>query len=220
MSTQLMSAAHISIDTSFKQVHGKWQEFEIETWDPIHMKCKRSISVLLAANKSFQQPLIIIAARAFTTSQSSSTHLILFTRIFEIAMEDTGRPVQFHHIHGAGFQTWIADAHKGQALGLDTVSFWFPCYVIAIYQYWYYCPIGAGLFCQKLCSNLVGNCPIEPGKLLRELSPYDHLRRFFRLCTVHFKRNIQSSKFRLCRGVFGDAELDIMWASWRFRRYM
>ncbi|KJA20386.1 hypothetical protein HYPSUDRAFT_1092632 [Hypholoma sublateritium FD-334 SS-4] len=106
MSTQLMSAVHISIDTSFKRVHGKWQEFEIETWDPIHMKS-------------------IVAARAFTTSQSSSEHLILFTRIFEIATEDTGQPVQFHHIHGAGFQTWIADAHKGQALGLDTISL--PC---------------------------------------------------------------------------------------------
>jgi hypothetical protein len=26
--------------------------------------------------------------------------------------------------------------------------------------------------------------------MLRELTPYDHLRRFYRLCTVHFKRKI------------------------------
>jgi hypothetical protein len=45
-------------------------------------------------------------------------HLILFTRIFDIAQADTGLPVQFYHIHGKGFRTWIADAHKGQALGM------------------------------------------------------------------------------------------------------
>lgn len=55
--------------------------------------------------------------RAFTTSQSAQAHFILFKKIFEIATLDTGIPVRFQYIHGFGFLVWIADAHKGQALG-------------------------------------------------------------------------------------------------------
>ncbi|KAF8187531.1 hypothetical protein BJ912DRAFT_926768 [Pholiota molesta] len=91
---------------------------------------------------------------------SAEAHLILFTRIFEIAERDTGSHVQFKHIHGDGFLTWIADAHMGQAL--------------------------------QLCMELDGYCSLEtPFCRLSTLSPYDHLRRFFRQCIAHFKRKIQ-----------------------------
>ncbi|KAF8978201.1 hypothetical protein BDQ17DRAFT_1338866 [Cyathus striatus] len=139
MAFALIKALYISIDTSFKHVHGKWQEFEMETWDSRGMKS-------------------IVGARAFTTSQSAKAHFILFTPI-------TGLPVQFRHIHGYGFNIWIADAHKGQALG-------------------------AGMYCQKVCKDLFRNDPTESNKILKDLMPYDHLKRFYRLCTVHFKRNI------------------------------
>lgn len=59
----------------------------------------------------------MVGARAFTTSQSAKAHLILFQRIFEIAAADTGLSVSFNHIHGCGFETVIADSHKGQGLG-------------------------------------------------------------------------------------------------------
>jgi hypothetical protein len=39
MSWRLMQAKRLSIDTSFKRVHG-WQEFEFESWDIAHMKCE------------------------------------------------------------------------------------------------------------------------------------------------------------------------------------
>ena len=39
MSQQLLDALYLSIDTSFKRVHGRWQEFEMETWKETHMKC-------------------------------------------------------------------------------------------------------------------------------------------------------------------------------------
>lgn len=58
MSWHLMQAKRLSIDTSFKRVHG-WQEFEFESWDIAHMKS-------------------VIGARAFTTSQSAQAHFILF----------------------------------------------------------------------------------------------------------------------------------------------
>jgi len=60
----------------------------------------------------------IVVAHAFTTSQSATAHHILFHRIFAIAEEDTGQPVCFRHIHGYGFDSFMADGHKGQALGM------------------------------------------------------------------------------------------------------
>ncbi|KAF7335198.1 hypothetical protein MSAN_02353100 [Mycena sanguinolenta] len=108
----------------------------------------------------------LIGTRAFTTSQSAQAHLILFTRIFEIAHADTGIPCRFRHIHGEGFELWITDSHKGQALG-------------------------AGKFCQKLCAELGDTYwPMERTRLLRSLTPCDHLSHFLRFCTVHFIRNI------------------------------
>ncbi|KAJ7159144.1 hypothetical protein C8R43DRAFT_882333 [Mycena crocata] len=147
MSALLMQAKKLSLDTAFKRLNGKWQEFEMESWA---LKNMRSV----------------VGTRAFTTSQSAQAHLILFTRIFEIAAADTGTPCRFRHIHGEGFEIWITDAHKGQALG-------------------------AGMFFQRLCAEL-GDvyCPMEPTRLLRTLDPYDHLRRFLRFCTTHYKCNI------------------------------
>ncbi|KAJ7292092.1 hypothetical protein C8J57DRAFT_1212498 [Mycena rebaudengoi] len=100
MSSFLMRSKKLSLDTAFKRLSGKWQEFEMETWELDNMKS-------------------VIGTCAFTTSQSAEAHVILFTRIFEIAFGDT-----------------------------------------------------------------------EPTRLLRTLSPYDQLQRFLRLCTTHFKRNV------------------------------
>ena len=61
-------------------------------------------------------PPAFVSARAFITSQSADAHLILFRRIFEIAQHDTKQQVLFRHIDGTGFEVWVADAHKGQAL--------------------------------------------------------------------------------------------------------
>jgi len=44
-------------------------------------------------------------------------HHIHFHQIFAIAEADTGQSVHFHHIHGNGFDTFMANGHKGQALG-------------------------------------------------------------------------------------------------------
>ncbi|KAK7001956.1 hypothetical protein R3P38DRAFT_3326837 [Favolaschia claudopus] len=146
MSEHLMQTRMLSLDTAFKRIHGKWEEFELETWDIRSMHS-------------------VVDNRAFTTSQSAQAHFILFTRIFEIAALDTGVPVRFRHIHGDGMEMWIADAHKGEGLG-------------------------AGMFCQSLCRDSDEFCPSEPNRRLRDLSPVDHLRRFYRICTVHYKRNI------------------------------
>jgi len=46
----------------------------------------------------------------------------LFTRVFHFATMDTGLLPKFSHIHGEGFLLFIADAHKGQALGTFTLA--------------------------------------------------------------------------------------------------
>ncbi|KAJ7825992.1 hypothetical protein B0H14DRAFT_2368572, partial [Mycena olivaceomarginata] len=155
MSALLVRSKKLLLDTAFKRLSGKWQEFEMETWELDHMKS-------------------VIGTRAFTTSQSAEAHLILFTRIFEIVFEDTGVSCRFRHIHVEGFELWITDAHKGQALGGSFL---------------------VGQFCQKLYAEL-GDiyCPLEPTRLLRTLDPYDHLRRCLHFCTTHNKCNIHKLK--------------------------
>ena len=81
--------------------------------------------VRLAISAYFADTYIIVAvvvARAFTNSQSSDAHLILFRRIYEIASQDSGSSVHLHHIHGSGNKTVVADAHRGQALGTQFVK--------------------------------------------------------------------------------------------------
>ncbi|KAJ6485262.1 hypothetical protein DFH09DRAFT_1106230 [Mycena vulgaris] len=130
----------------------------------------------------FPKTNTVIGTCAFTTSQSAKAHLILFTRIFEIAHADTGIPCRFRYIHGEGFELWITDAHKGQALG-------------------------AGMYCQNLCAEL-GDvyCPMEPTRLLRTLDPYEQLQRFLRLCTPHYKRHIDEMRPYTTQKVHPDLE--------------
>ena len=115
MAKHLMASKFLSIDTSFKRIHDKWQEFEIEAWDDVNMRCMESIIILYGLLISVL--IAVVSVRAFTTSQSAQAHYILFTRIFHFAALDTGLLPKFAHIHGEGFHLFIADAHKGQAQG-------------------------------------------------------------------------------------------------------
>ncbi|EIW73871.1 hypothetical protein CONPUDRAFT_147995 [Coniophora puteana RWD-64-598 SS2] len=159
MSRHLLSAKRLSIDTSFKRLHG-WQEFEMESWDNENMKS-------------------VVGDRAFTSSQTAIAHFVLFRLIFEIAELDTGVPVAFRHIHGYGFESVIADGHKGQGLGL-------------------------GKFCMHLCRGMEVYCSSEPHRRLCDLGPYDHLRRFYRPCVVHYKRNILAIRSHITSEVQAD----------------
>ncbi|KIJ41602.1 hypothetical protein M422DRAFT_255217 [Sphaerobolus stellatus SS14] len=145
ISRSLLETRRPSIDTAFKRLH-LWQKFEIEGWFDEY-------------NRS------VVVARAFITSQSAEAHKILFTRIFSIMEQDTGQPARFRCIHGTGYEIFMADGHKGQALGL-------------------------GMFCQELCRNTGWYCRIEPSRRLSTLTPYEHLARFYRYCFAHFTRNV------------------------------
>lgn len=58
-------------------------------------------------------------------------------------------------------------------------------------------PVGVGLFCQWLCRDLTGTCPREAHRLLQSLNAYEHLKRFYRLCVTHFKRNIHEMRGKI-----------------------
>ncbi|KAG1788472.1 uncharacterized protein HD556DRAFT_1245206, partial [Suillus plorans] len=156
MSQHLLQAKHLSIDTSFKRAQG-WQEFEIESWDVDHMRS-------------------VVGARAFTTSQTAKAHVILFQRIFEIASTNTGLPIMFHHIHGTGFKTIIADSHKGQGLGL-------------------------GMYCVQLCHSVTAQCIYEPHCRICDLNPYDHLQHFF-IFVLRTTREMSSRCAPTCHRMF------------------
>ncbi|EJD41424.1 hypothetical protein AURDEDRAFT_169588 [Auricularia subglabra TFB-10046 SS5] len=108
----------------------------------------------------------ITLCRAFTECQSAEAHFALFRIIFQIMKDDTGCGVRFRHIHGDGLEIWTADEHKGQALGL-------------------------GMFAVEVAREVQTADPYEPDKRICDLTPYEHLARFFRLCIVHFKRNVR-----------------------------
>ncbi|KIJ29181.1 hypothetical protein M422DRAFT_269448 [Sphaerobolus stellatus SS14] len=118
----------------------------------------------------------VVVARTFTNSQSGKAHFILFERIFDIMKQDTGIEVRFRHIHGEGIDMVTADQHKGQALGL-------------------------GKFCQKLCRDRPGYCAYNHTRPLHELSPYEHLARFYRLCFQHYSTKVHDLRGHVSENV-------------------
>ncbi|KAJ7280439.1 hypothetical protein C8J57DRAFT_1220907 [Mycena rebaudengoi] len=101
---------------------------------------------------------------------------------FELAGWDrdaaTCRAVQWHHLHGAEpygdygrkILQWAGDQHGGQAKGL-------------------------GLHLQNVAQRLPDVFDLyQQTRLLKDLSPYDHLNRVFRLCVTHAFQNIRKCK--------------------------
>ncbi|KAF8957977.1 hypothetical protein BDZ97DRAFT_2078861 [Flammula alnicola] len=116
----------------------------------------------------------IIFCRVFLNRQTAAAHACVFAAIEEIVKEDTGRFLRWRHIHGSDIEEtdnmilqWTGDQHGGQAKGL-------------------------GLHLQNVAKRFPEKYDLhQPDRLLRTLSPYEHLRRLFRLCVVHGMRNIR-----------------------------
>ncbi|CAG8671788.1 2768_t:CDS:2, partial [Paraglomus brasilianum] len=54
-------------------------------------------------------------ARVFTDVETANAYEHIFTEVFSVVENDTGRRLRFQHIDGEGIQNLVADAHKGQA---------------------------------------------------------------------------------------------------------
>ncbi|KAG6899107.1 hypothetical protein C0993_000824 [Termitomyces sp. T159_Od127] len=114
--------------------------------------------------------------RVFVTRQTAVAHQRVFEEIAKIVYQDTGKALKWRHLHARTLNDYdgmilllTLDQHGGQAKGI-------------------------GLYLQKLCQeeSLRNKQDLhEPHRILSELSPYEHLHRLIRLCTVHFMRNIR-----------------------------
>ncbi|KAF8160165.1 hypothetical protein BJ912DRAFT_866014 [Pholiota molesta] len=114
----------------------------------------------------------VTLCRVFSNRQTAFAHYKIFEAIDNVIEEDTHRYLQWRHIHVGSADVvlqWTGDQHGGQAKGL-------------------------GLYLQSVSQRpeLKDKFDLhEPDRLISLLSPYEHLHRLFRLCTVHVKRNIR-----------------------------
>ncbi|PPQ84978.1 hypothetical protein CVT25_010531 [Psilocybe cyanescens] len=153
-SRRMHGGQYMQSDIGFKRVIG-FHEFEMTSMDR-------------KANTS------VIFCRVFLNRQTAVAHQTVFALIEEIVFEDTGRTVQWRHIHASDLDEtdgfillWTGDQHGGQAKGL-------------------------GLHLQKIAQRYPEKYDLhEPSRLLALLSPYEHLHRLFRLCVIHGMRNIR-----------------------------
>lgn len=127
------------------------------------------------------------------TSQSAEAFLALYRLIFRVAEADTGLRVRFRHLHGEGYEIWTGDEDRGHALGVSN------CSVTIHRRSW---DVGLGELLVELALGLLVPDPHEPSTLLCALGPYDHLARFFRLCVVHFKRNVKKLQGKVTAEVY------------------
>ncbi|KAJ6475966.1 hypothetical protein C8R47DRAFT_1052240 [Mycena vitilis] len=118
----------------------------------------------------------VVFCRVYLTRHTAAAHRIIFREINKIVQQDTGRPLYWRHLHGASVDDfrvglilhWGADQHRGQAKGL-----------------------GLHLVDRAAELSVDAMDMHEPHRSLRSLTPYEHLRRVYRLCVVHNYRNIQ-----------------------------
>jgi len=142
-------------------------------------------SCLYHGNICSSHYLAITGAWAFTTSQTAKAHVILFQCIFKIASADTGLPIMFHHIHGTGFKTVIADI-KGKVSVCTTDIFTLSIWITVIHD------AGLGIYCMQLCHTITAQCIYESHHCICDLNPYDHLQHFFFVFVWHTTREIFS----------------------------
>ncbi|KAJ6567673.1 hypothetical protein DFH09DRAFT_1314192 [Mycena vulgaris] len=118
----------------------------------------------------------VIFCRVYLTRHTAAAHHHIFKEIQRIVEKDTGVKLLWRHLHASILGDfngmilhWTADQHCGKAKGL-------------------------GLHLVELALALPADRMDlhEPHRPLQDLGPYDHLRRLFRLCTVHNFRNIKT----------------------------
>ncbi|KAJ7161781.1 hypothetical protein C8R43DRAFT_947296 [Mycena crocata] len=151
-----LSGRHLQSDTSFRRIVG-FKEFEVAGMD---------------------RDLGIIYARIYLNSMSALTHQRIFEEIDQIVFEDTGRHLQWHHLHATSPEdgldsmilSWTADQHRGQAKGL-------------------------GLYLQQVASKMPMKHDLyQTTRRVQDLGPYEHLHRLFRVCTVHYARLVKECR--------------------------
>ncbi|KAK7038761.1 hypothetical protein VNI00_010646 [Paramarasmius palmivorus] len=117
----------------------------------------------------------VVYCRIYINRQTAITHFRIFQTIEKIVHGDTGQPIKWRHLYAISndeqdqqglLLSWTGDQDGAQAKGL-------------------------GMHLQAIAQTRPGYDLYEPHRKLSELGPYDHLHRLYRVCTVHFARNIR-----------------------------
>ncbi|KAJ7210349.1 hypothetical protein GGX14DRAFT_363314, partial [Mycena pura] len=109
--------------------------------------------------------------RIYVNRQTAAAHQIIFQKISDLVLHDTGTELRWRHIHATdvhqevGILHFAMDQHGGQAKGL-------------------------GLYLHAYAQRYPGKMDLHEDRLLTSLDEYDHLARVARLCTAHIYRNI------------------------------
>ncbi|KAJ7192674.1 hypothetical protein GGX14DRAFT_546454 [Mycena pura] len=154
-SRRLVRAQFLQSDISFRRIIG-FKEFELGGMEQ-------------------DSRTSIVYCRIYVNRQTAVAHQIIFQKIHDIVVKDTGENLQWRHIHSqtpdeeVGVLHFVLDQHGGQAKGL-------------------------GLYLRALAQQLPGKYDLaQPTRLLSSLDEYEHLSRVARLCTAHIYRNIRKS---------------------------
>lgn len=95
----LATLTSFEVDMSYKRIKGDVNEVVFSTMIRAHGK-------------------IMTLLRVFTDQDSKEGYARLFFRVFTLVSEVTGRPFQFHYLHGAGLKTIVVDMDTKQFTGL------------------------------------------------------------------------------------------------------
>ncbi|KAJ7595458.1 hypothetical protein C8J56DRAFT_883672 [Mycena floridula] len=156
-SFDLLQAEYVQSDISHKRIAG-YKEF-----------------VWMGFNRTTRN--LMPYCRLFINSSSAEAHRIIFDMVREQVYADTGKLIQYRHIHSeslhhcSGILHWAMDQDGAQAKGL-------------------------GLHLQQIAHSEACSKPDlhEPWQTLGDLDPYEHVNRLIRMCIAHFFRNIHKSK--------------------------
>ncbi|KAJ6477108.1 hypothetical protein C8R47DRAFT_393343 [Mycena vitilis] len=171
-SDRLRRCQYVQSDIGFKRVVG-FYEFELAGWER-------------------DAHTAVVFCRIFLNRQTAVAHQRIFQAIESVVIEDTGKELQWRHIHGVSTSDyngkilqWAADQHAGQAKGAP----------IAAQFSKLKCLPGLGLHLQAISQKFPEKMDLhEPHRKLASLGPYEQLIRLFRLCVAHGYRNIQKCK--------------------------
>ena len=126
-SQDFLQAKWVQCDISFKRVPG-WNEFELVSVD--HETNQGEFSSNSWFSLLCLPPQVLVLCRAFLNSECARAHQILFCAIRSIVRQDTGKDIQYWHLHSPsleehrGILHWAADQHRGQAKG-KSYRLWF-----------------------------------------------------------------------------------------------
>ncbi|KAJ7122723.1 hypothetical protein C8R46DRAFT_1238174 [Mycena filopes] len=154
-SRRLLRAKYLQSDIAFRRIVG-FKEFEL-------------------GGLERDSRTTIVYCRIYLNRQTAAAHQMIFQKIHQIVLADTGEHLQWRHLHSTtlrdevGILHFVLDQHGGQAKGL-------------------------GLYLKSLAQLLPGKFDLhEPHRSLASLDEYDHLFRLIRLCVSHVFRNIAKS---------------------------